>query len=131
MTLPEMLAVLHAKAQVHPELHDLDWTGFRRILAREDVALVSVPLAKSSARLQYFDGAWAILINSARPPRRHLWDGVHELAHLWLHAPRALAEGFARQYHSYTHEEAPDPDEDDAEIFAALVLGPRYYWRTF
>jgi hypothetical protein len=73
VTADEIVATIEAKAAVHPELYSpLDWTDFRRILAREDVALLHVPLAKSGAQLKYFDGAWTILINSDSPVRRHL-----------------------------------------------------------
>jgi Zn-dependent peptidase ImmA (M78 family) len=131
MTPAEIIAILEAKAQAHPELAaPLDWTGFRTILAREDVALLHVPLARSGAQLKYFDGAWTILLNSGSPVRRHLWDGVHELGHLWLHA-RGIDSIAARQYHSFSYEEAPDPQEDEAEIFAAMLLGSRHFWRVF
>jgi hypothetical protein len=39
--------------------------------------------------------------------------------------------GFVRQYHSFSYEEGPDPQEDEAEVFAVMLLGPRHFWRVF
>ena len=123
MTPDQIRAVIEAKREHHPELRaPLRWHGLQRILARENVGLfvTSMP-GHVNAQLVPYLGSWSVLINSARPPRRHTYYGAHELGHLWLHHDRYF-ERWETVFHM-THDWAADPDEDDAELFATIVLG--------
>lgn len=119
-------AVIEAKKRVHPELRRrLGWHGLQRILAREGVALRVMALP-DPAQLVSYRGRWTILLNADLPTRRHMWAVAHEIGHLWLHHDHTC-ERWERVYH-LEHEEGPDPREDDAEIFAACLLGgPRWF----
>jgi Zn-dependent peptidase ImmA (M78 family) len=86
-------------------------------------------MAKRDAQLLSFDGLWAILLNSNSSPRRHLYYGVHELAHLWCHHDRTC-DRWERIY-NMQEEEGDDPRESDAELFCVYVLGGRRFRRTF
>lgn len=121
---PEQIAeVIAAKRQVHPELaRPLRWPGLQRILAREDVGLFVVPMpAHFNAQLVPYLDSWSILINSTLPARRHTYFAAHELGHLWLHHDRYF-ERWETVYHM-SHTWEADPEEDDAELFASMVLG--------
>lgn len=119
----EIRAVIDRKREVHPELRQpLRWHGLRRILAREDVGLFLAPMpVHVNAQLVPYLGSWSVLINSAKPARRHTYYGAHELGHLWLHHDRYF-ERWETVFHM-NHEWLADPEEDDAELFATLVLG--------
>jgi Zn-dependent peptidase ImmA (M78 family) len=121
---PERIAgIIRAKRRVHPELRrPLRWHGLQRILARENVGLFVVPMPTDiNAQLVPYLGSWSILINSARPPRRHTYYGAHELGHLWLH--HDLHFDRCEQVYHMGYDWAEDPREDDAELFASMVLG--------
>ena len=117
----EIAAVIAAKRKVHPELRrPLHWIGLQRVLARENVLLAVVPLARP-AKLVPYEGMWMLLVNSRLPARRHTYYAAHELGHLWLHR-HADDELEARCYHMDLNW-PDDPREDEAELFAQLVLG--------
>lgn len=126
MTEETIAAVLAAKREQHPELAaPLRWPGFRRLLARENIALYVRALGRP-AQLVNFDGAWAILINANTPPRRHTYFGAHELAHLWLHHDPLCDR--AEVCYNMDTDWPDDPREDEAEFLAACLLGgPQSY----
>lgn len=125
MRLELVRRTLEYKRAQHPELRrPLTFNGFRRILARENVALFFRPIP-TPAKLLQFDGAFGIVIDSRLPVRRHLDYGTHELAHLWLHADTLDPYELAMNY-SYPANE--DPHEDEADYLSlALMHGPRYF----
>lgn len=126
LSIEEISAVLDAKRAVHPELaRPLTWPGLERICAREGVRVrVSPEPMPRPAQLVPFLGRWAILLSRAAPYRRHTYLATHELGHLWLHHDRT-SERWERVYNMDANW-ADDPREDDAELFAQLVLmGPR------
>jgi Zn-dependent peptidase ImmA (M78 family) len=130
MTPEQILRVIEEKRELHPELaRPLGWNGFRRILVREDISLVVTEMARRDAQLLSFDGRWAILLNSNSGPRRHLYHGVHELAHLWCHHDRTCARW--ERIYNMQDEEGDDPRESDAELFCVYVLGGNRFRRTF
>lgn len=121
---PERIAgIIRAKRRQHPELRrPLRWIGLKRILAREYIGLFMVPMpAHQNAQLVPYLGSWSILLNSALPPRRHTYFAAHELGHLWLHHDLHF-DRWEQVYHM-TREWEEDPREDDAELFASMVLG--------
>lgn len=126
MTGEEILAVIERKRDMHPELRrPLGWQGMQRILSREDVGLFVVPLPDPAQLVQYA-GRWAILLDSALPVRRRMWAVAHEIGHLWLHHDHTC-ERWERVY-NMLHDWEPDLREDDAEMFAACLLGgPRWF----
>lgn len=131
MTVPAPLSVdrissvIARKRELHPELaRALSWPGIQRICEREGVDLF---VAKSRmprlAQLVPYDGAWSIMISHDAQVRRHTYLAAHELGHLWLHHD-ATSERWERVY-NMDRNWADDPREDDAEMFATLVLaGP-------
>lgn len=125
MTPDAIIEVVKRKAQQHPELREpLTWAGLRVILAREDVGLLFGDLPRP-AQLTQFWGKWSILLDSSVPGRRHIEYATHELAHLWLHHD-AAHERHERVY-NMDDWEGPDPRENDAELFCAIVLGSVRY----
>lgn len=126
MTTDEIAAVIARKRRVHPELtHALSWCDFLRICERErvQVRVRQGTMARPGLLVPYL-GEWTIIISGTAPPRRHTYIGVHELGHLWLHHDRS-AERWERVY-NMDYDWSDDPREDDAELFASLVLmGPR------
>lgn len=129
MTLDAIIAVVRARAEIHPELRaPLTWDGMRRILAREDVGLFFLP-SPHPAELVNVDGVWSIIISkrpTVAPPRRHLYYATHELGHLWLHHDRTC-ERWETVY-NMGYDIGPDPREDEAELFCTLVLGEYRYF---
>ena len=128
MTPEAIRAVIDRKREQHPELGaPLRWDGLRRILAREDVGLLTAQLPRgANAQLVQFMGAWSIVLSADAPPRRHTYYAAHELGHLWLHHDRTCDRGEC----VYKMDDAwvDDPQEDDAEVFAACLLGgPRWF----
>ena len=126
MTDDAILATLAAKRAIHPELGEpLRWHGFRRILARENIALYLRSLGRP-AQLVNFRGAWAIIINASSPARRHTYFGAHELAHLWLHHDPTCDR--REICYNMSTDWPDDPREDEAEYLAACLLGgPQSY----
>lgn len=125
LTVAAIAQVIAAKRETHPELaRPLTWPGLLRICERERVY---VRVRKSGtarpAQLVPFLGEWTIIISGTTPFRRHTYLGAHELGHLWLHHD-PLHERAERVYNMDAHW-PDDPREDDAELFASLVLmGP-------
>lgn len=112
-------SVLAEKRELHPELrHPLTWDALRAIAEREGIVVAAVSLARP-AKLVAFHGEWMILVNSSLPARRHTYYAAHELGHLWLHRP----EDTGQQVYHMDLNWPDDPREDDAELFAQLVLG--------
>lgn len=127
MTVEQIVAVIGRKRETHHELaRALTWPALVRICDREGIRIrVSREPIPRRAQLVPYGGRWTILINRSSPARRHTYDGAHELGHLWLHHDRQHDRG-ERVYNMDTHW-ADDPREDDAELFASLVLmGPRH-----
>lgn len=121
MTPDQIAAVIEQKRMIHPELSSpLHWPGLRQILTREGVLLARAPLDRS-AQLVPYDGVWVLLINADAPARRHTYFAAHELGHLWLHVEHGH-ERWEHCYHMAT-DWPDDPREDDAELFAQMVLG--------
>lgn len=119
MTPEAIAAVIERKSLVHPELHaPLRWDGLLRVLQREGVILARVPL-DWPGQLFACEGMWILLINSDAPARRHTYIGAHELGHLWLHTD---GDAWTPCY-QMTVDWPDDPREDDAELFAQMVLG--------
>jgi hypothetical protein len=112
--------VIQEKWRQHPELIPLKWEGLKRVLARENVGLFVMCLPRPAQLVQY-RGAWSILVNSSLHPRRHTYYAAHELGHLWLHHDRTC-ERWERCYNMDDEWQA-DPREDDAEMFAMIVMG--------
>lgn len=130
MTPEAILAVIEEKRAIHPELaRPLTWNGLRRILAREDVALVVTENPSCEAMLMSFDGKWAVIIDSNSPARRHCYYATHELGHLWLHHD-PFCDRSERIYNMQEYE-GDDPREGDAELFCVFVLGGKRFRRTF
>jgi Zn-dependent peptidase ImmA (M78 family) len=125
VTPDEITRVLAAKRQIHPELaRALSWPAFQRICEREGVRLrrSPEPMPRPAQLIPYL-GRWTILFNCDAPHRRLTYYGAHELGHLWLHHDSRF-ERWERVYNMDTYW-ANDPREDDAELFASLVLmGP-------
>jgi hypothetical protein len=118
-------AVIAAKRETHPELaRPMTWPGFNRICDREGVAIRPAPLAMPRpAQLVPFLGTWSILLSADAPRRRLLYLASHELGHLWCHHD-AAHERWERVFNMDPHWN-DDPREDDAELFAQLlVMGP-------
>lgn len=127
MTLDAILQAISERQSIHPELaRPLGWHGLHRLLAREGIAVSTASIPEPAMLVQY-RGQWTIILNVDLPPRRHMWAIVHELGHLWLHVDRSAPERWERVYH--LHEgTGPDDREDDAEMFAACLLGgPRWF----
>lgn len=125
MRVEQIAAVITAKRDLHLELNrELAWPGFVRICEREGVKLRRAPTPMPRlAQLVPYLGRWAILYSADAPRRRHLYLGAHELGHLWLHHD-SRHDRWERVYNMETHWH-DDPREDDAELFASLVLmGP-------
>lgn len=126
MNVSTILSVVAERRAEHPELaHPLGWHGLQRILAREGIQVRMAPLSQPAMLVQYC-GEWTIVLNVDLPTRRHMWAIVHELGHLWLHHDRACARG--DRVYQLTDVPGPDAQEDDAEVFAACLLGgPRWF----
>jgi Zn-dependent peptidase ImmA (M78 family) len=125
MTADEILCVVRAKRDTHPELSEpLTYATLRQILAREDVVLLHGACERPAQLVQYW-GRWHIVIDTDVPRRRHLYYATHELGHLWLHHD-PTAERWERVYNT-DYWEGPDPRENDAETFCAIVLGIARY----
>jgi hypothetical protein len=125
MKVDEITAVIERKRAIHPELaRALTWPGLQRICEREGIAMrMSSRRMPRPAQLVPFLGGWTIVLNRDTPHRRHTYLGAHELGHLWLHHD-SHNERWERVFNMDEHWQA-DPREDDAEIFASLVLaGP-------
>ena len=126
MTPDDILAVVRAKAEIHPELAaPLGWAELRSICARENVGLFVLPLPRP-AQLVQLEGAWSILLDSKQSRRRHAYFAAHELGHLWLHHD-PTAERWERVY-NMDDWEGDDPREGDAELFCTIVLGDVRYF---
>lgn len=126
MTPDEIAMLLSRKRRTHPELaRPLSWPAFQRVCEREGVRLRRSPEAMPRpAQLVPYLGRWTILFNRDAPSRRLTYYGAHELGHLWLHHDRSH-DRWERVYNMDTYW-ANDPREDDAELFASLVLmGPK------
>jgi Zn-dependent peptidase ImmA (M78 family) len=126
MSVDQVAAVIERKREQHPELaRALAWPAFLRICEREGVTVrKSKGRIPRMAQLVPYAGAWTIVLNRHAPERRHTYLGAHELGHLWLHHDSA-AERWERVYNMEPNW-PDDPREDDAELFASLVLmGPR------
>ena len=117
-----ILGMIALKRQLHPELGaPLGWHGFQQILEREQISLRVTRLPRPAQLVQYA-GNWTILLDSET--NRHLHHGTHELGHLWLHHDLPC-ERWERVYNT-DHWDGPDPREEEAELFSALVIaGPR------
>lgn len=124
MQIDEIAAVLERKRQFHPELtRPLTWPGLERICAREGVRIAFQRLPRE-AQLVPFLGGWTIVLNKELPFRRHTYRGAHELGHLWLH--HDLKHDRSERVYNMDTEWEADPREDDAELFAQIILmGPR------
>jgi hypothetical protein len=116
-------AVIARKRETHPELaRALTWPGLSRICEREGVAIAFQPLPRAAQLVPYL-GRWAILINKDEPYRRHTYRAAHELGHLWLH--HDVQHERSELVYNMDTQWGDDPREDDAELFASLVLaGP-------
>lgn len=125
MKVEQIADVIARKRDLHPELaRPLTWPAFTRICEREQVKIRQSPVEMPRpAQLVPYGGRWAILLSPGAPRRRHLYLGAHELGHLWCHHD-TQHDRWERVYNMDTHWGA-DPREDDAELFAELVLmGP-------
>lgn len=114
--------VLAAVRERHPELRRrLSWNGLAAVLRRERIQVVRVPM-RTPAALLHRGGVSILMLNSDLPPRRHTYYCAHELGHHFLHADQELEPVF--------HMDViwpDDPREDEAEYFAACLLGgPRW-----
>jgi IrrE N-terminal-like domain len=121
----EIAAVIERKRQHHPELaRGLTWPGMTRICQREGVRLCTSPEPlPRPAQLVPFRGRWGILLSKDAPFRRHTYLAAHELGHLWLHHDQQHDR--AERVYNMDTWWVDDPREDDAELFASLVLmGP-------
>lgn len=124
MLSEEIAAVLQRKREFHPELaHPVTWPGMERICDREGVRIAFQRIPRD-AQLIPFLGGWTIVLNKDLHYRRHTYRAAHELGHLWLHHD-LRHERTERVYNMDTGWEE-DPREDDAELFAQLLLmGPK------
>jgi hypothetical protein len=126
LTIQQITREIDRRRELHPELaHALTWNAMQQICAREGVALrVSSGRMPRLAQLVPCFGAWTIVLSQAAPPRRHTYLAAHELGHLWLHHDRQHER--TEVVYNMDQHWPDDPREDDAELFAALVLmGPR------
>jgi Zn-dependent peptidase ImmA (M78 family) len=117
--------VIAAKRVTHAELsRALTWPAIQRICEREGITIRrSTAAMPRPAQLVPFAGGWTILLSRDAPPRRLTYLAAHELGHLWLHHDRQH-DRTEIVYNMDAHW-PDDPREDDAELFAALVLaGP-------
>jgi hypothetical protein len=122
----QIVGVIDGKREVHTELsRALSWPALLRVCQREGVRVrVSKGPIPRLAQLVPFDGTWTIVISRDAPSRRHTYLVAHELGHLWLHHDRT-AERWEQVYNMDV-DWADDPREDDAELFAQLILmGPQ------
>ena len=116
------------RRETHPELsRALTWPALQRICAREEIAIrVSSGHMPRLAQLVPCFGAWTILLSKDAPMRRHTYLAAHELGHLWLHHDRQ--HGRSERVYNMAEHWPDDPREDDAELFAQLVLmGPQLF----
>jgi hypothetical protein len=126
LSVAQVAAIIDRKRETHPELaRALTWPALLRICEREGVAVrKSVGRMPRMAQLVPYAGAWTIVLNREAPPRRHTYLAAHEVGHLWLHHD-PLHDRSERVYNMGEHW-PDDPREDDAELFATLLLmGPR------
>lgn len=125
MNVEAIAKVIARKRALHPELaRHLTWPGLQRICAREGVSIrVSKTRVPRQAQLVPYAGSWTIILSPDAPPRRHTYLGAHELGHLWLHHD-ATCDRWERVYNMDADWYA-DAREDDAELFASLVLMER------
>lgn len=125
MDIDQIRAAIARRADDHPELRaPLRWTGLQRILIRERIKLYVTALPRPAQLCSYL-GGWAIFVNSSEPPRRHTYYAAHELGHLWLHHD-ATCERWETCFNNDV-DWPDDPREDDAELFATMVLqGPQF-----
>ena len=119
----EITAVLERKRELHPELaRPLTWPGLERICGREGVRIAFQRIPRD-AQLVPFLGGWTIVLNKDLHYRRHTYRAAHELGHLWLH--HDLQHDRTERVYNMDTDWPDDPREDDAELFATLVLsGP-------
>jgi len=111
-----MRVVLARKRARHPAVaKPPDWSGLMRILERERITLLHVPLPRPAQLVQYC-GAWAILLDSQRSRRRDLFYACHELAHLWLHT---------NERDAFTRDTLDRSTEDEANTLAEQLMGKR------
>ena len=125
MNVDEIGRVIARKRGRHPELsRPLTWPALLRVCEREGVVVrVSRVRMPRQAQLIPYAAAWTIILSGDAPARRRTYLGAHEMGHLWLHHD-PLHDRAERVYNMDTHW-PDDPREDDAELFAALVLmGP-------
>lgn len=107
--------MLHAKAELHPELRrPLTWNGVRAILRRERIALVRAPIATPAALLA-FGGRAQIILNPRLPVGRQSYYVAHELAHWWAHVD-------SEPVYYIGDGSAAEDREDEADIMATWML---------
>jgi hypothetical protein len=106
----------------HPELRTRpSWPALLNVLRRDGIRLRRAKIP-SYGRLVGYLGEWTILIGVHAP--RALWSYVvlHELGHLVLHHERG-AERWEPCL-SFGYDVDVDEREDDAELFAAIIMNP-------
>lgn len=115
--------ILEEARALHPELRrPLTWNGLLAVLRRERIQVVHAPLSRPAALISGL-GTHVLLLNSDLPPRRHTYYAAHEYAHAKLHVGEGEEPCFFMD-----HDWGDDPREDEAEYFAACLLGgPRWF----
>lgn len=124
MELDEIRAVVREKTKTHPELGEpLTYGALRRVLEREHIGWMVRAIPRPAQLVPYLD-TWTIVVDVRQSERQYAYLGAHELGHLWLHHDRFFDRTETRVYNMSESWNA-DPEEDDAEIFATMVLaGP-------
>lgn len=116
-------AVIAALREAHPELRrPATWHGVRRVLKRLRIRVIFQPM-RAEAKVLNMGGVAVVALNSDLPYRRHTYRLLHELGHVVLHGDD---DGVV---FNMTPCWPDDPREDDAEYFAAQLLGGPEFWR--
>ncbi len=120
----EIRAIVETKAIQHAELRrPLGLAGFRRVLARDGVALTLANHPRMAQLVPSLAG-WTIIVDRRQPREARLVCGCHELAHLWLHH-----DPFFARHETTIYDKSPPwydaVREEEADAFAELLVrGP-------
>lgn len=120
MTADEIRQAIAERCATHPELlHPVDWDAYRRVCDREHIH-VRVRELPNPAQLFHYMGRWRIQLSSNLDRAERVRQGLHELAHLWLHHDPAADR---RERCRYIDCDLPDhPREREADLFAELLV---------
>ncbi len=95
------------------------------VLKREGIHLARRPLPKLWGVIVAYGAQWSIILSTTAPRARYVYIVLHELAHIVLH--HEPAERWETVYTMADEVVGFDSREDDADLFAAMILSPEVW----